>query len=128
VSFNWADYLTVADKVAGMVEGDHELAEGYYRTAISRAYYAAFNIAKQALPERLSKRCPKGAGAHKYVKRQYENGEAPDQRAVGDDLHRLRIARNKADYYPEWGDAGKQCAAGLGMARRTIECVKSHPL
>lgn len=127
MSFDWTDFLAVADKLISMV-ADRRLAEGYYRTAIGRAYFAAINFAKYALPQQSLDRCPEDANGHGYVIRQYKNGTSRDHKVVGDDLERLRIIRNKADYRPMWGDAGKQCAAELSRAHRTIERVKNHPL
>jgi uncharacterized protein (UPF0332 family) len=127
VSFDWTDYLVVANKLVKMA-ADLELAEGYYRTAISRAYFAAFNIAKQALPQQISDRCPRDADAHEYVKRAYANGTSREQQIVSDNLDRLRIARNLADYRTAWTGARNQCAAELVKAYQTIERVRSHPL
>ena len=119
MSFDWTDYLVVANKLVSMA-ADRKLAEGYYRTAISRAYYAAFNKAKEALPPSHLHNLPKNADVHVRVRQTYEGGSTPNEKQIGDDLDTLRIARNLADYNPAWTDARKQCYAELRKAKRII--------
>jgi uncharacterized protein (UPF0332 family) len=50
MTFSWADYLIVAGH---LVENSAEsaYAEGFLRSAISRAYYAALNTARNLLSD-----------------------------------------------------------------------------
>jgi uncharacterized protein (UPF0332 family) len=67
------------------------------RTAISRAYYAAFHVARQLLEE-LGFRVPRADRAHAYLTMRLNNrGHAQVQYAASD-LHSLRSLRNQADY------------------------------
>lgn len=84
-------FLTTADQLAqGTTEAD-------WRSAVSRAYYAAFHVARQ-----LFTTCrftvPRADRAHSYLWLRLCNcGDAAVQRA-GADLDVLRRLRNHADY------------------------------
>jgi uncharacterized protein (UPF0332 family) len=85
------DFLPLAQRLAG---GG---TEPEWRTAVSRAYYAAFHGARQLLAG-LGFRAPFGDRAHAYLWYRLANsGDASVQRA-GNDLGELRRRRNQADY------------------------------
>jgi uncharacterized protein (UPF0332 family) len=85
------DFLAVAKQLAaGGTEAE-------WRSAISRAYYAAFHVARELL-EDLRFAVPHADRAHAYLSRRLANcGEVQMQRA-GTDLNALRGVRNQADY------------------------------
>ena len=86
-----SDFLPVAIQLAAAT------TEPEWRTAISRAYYAAFHVARQ-LMEDLGFRVPWADRAHAYLTMRLNNcGDAPVQRAAAS-LHSLRSLRNQADY------------------------------
>ena len=66
------------------------------RCAISRAYYAAFHSAKFKLYDKWNISVSRDAGAHKEVKEYYEK---KNMKMIALNLERMRIDRNKADYY-----------------------------
>jgi hypothetical protein len=85
------DFLEVADEwAAGMREAE-------WRSAVSRAYYAAFHVARN-----LMRRCgfavPQGDQAHGYLWLRLANAGHPDVRRIGLRLNYLRTVRNRADY------------------------------
>jgi uncharacterized protein (UPF0332 family) len=85
------DFLPLANRLATSP------SEAEWRTAIGRAYYAAFHVARQLLEE-LGFRVPKADRAHAYLSMRLNNcGDTPMQQAAAD-LHSLRSLRNQADY------------------------------
>jgi len=50
---NWRDFLSLAAQLAG------DMAEADWRTAVSRAYYAAFHVARRLLAD-LNFTVPRG--------------------------------------------------------------------
>src|SRR5262249_22533211 len=88
---NPRDFLNVA---AALIAGP---SEADWRTAGSRAYYAAFHVARNLL-----RQCgfvvPKADQAHAYLWLRLANCGHPDVTKAGDDLHDLRNVRNQADY------------------------------
>jgi uncharacterized protein (UPF0332 family) len=88
---NWRDFLVLAARLAsGATEAD-------WRTAVSRAYYAAFHVARRLFSD-LSFVVPRADRAHQYcVFRLSNSGETPVEQA-GRDLDTLRRLRNRSDY------------------------------
>jgi len=85
------DFLTLA---ATLATGTSEAA---WRSAVSRAYYAAFHVARELLEE-LGFRVAQADRAHAYLWRRLQNcGDTAVQEA-GSDLQDLRHNRNKSDY------------------------------
>src|SRR5438477_566339 len=88
---NGRDFLPVARSLfaAG--------GEAEQRSAVSRAYYAAFHVVRGLL-KGLGLVVPRADRAHEYLYRRLNNcglGSAAD---AGRMLHALRSLRNKADY------------------------------
>ncbi len=88
---NPRDFLTLANALAA---GTTEAA---WRTAISRAYYAAFHTARQLLRD-LGFRVPRGDQAHAYLWMRLSNCGDPQLVVAGQKLQDLRGKRNEADY------------------------------
>jgi uncharacterized protein (UPF0332 family) len=71
--------------------------EQAWRTAVSRAYYAAFHVARQLLRD-LGFRAPRADQAHAYLWLRLSNCGDPQIQLAGQRLHDLRSERNRADY------------------------------
>lgn len=88
---NGPDFLPLAARLAA------ERTEPEWRTAVSRAYYAAFHVARQLL-EDLGFRTPRADRAHAYLWMRLNNcGDARVENAAAD-LQTIRRHRNQADY------------------------------
>lgn len=85
------DFLALAIRLAGAG------SEAEQRTALSRAYYAAFHVARQLL-EDLAFSPPADEHAHKYVAWRVSNCGNPLVMRAGSQLDILRGFRNRADY------------------------------
>ena len=114
--FDWVDFLTLAERLAG--DTDDEPAQ---RTAISRAYYAAYHVAASLV---RAKGILTVGHTHLTVWRALTNDPDPDLVLVGrrgDDLKRLR---GDADYRnPFPGNLGNLVQAAIAEARNLIEAL-----
>jgi uncharacterized protein (UPF0332 family) len=88
---NGRAFLDVADE---LVTGAHE---AHWRSAVSRAYYATFHLAR-ALLEGCGFGAPRAETAHAYLSLRLSNCGHPDLSVVGRELAELRRERNRADY------------------------------
>jgi uncharacterized protein (UPF0332 family) len=114
--FDWHGFLALADELAAR-SGDEAAA----RTAISRAYYAAFHAGRAYLdqvniPAELSGR------AHRQL-RQVLQSQDP---AISETLARLHDWRKEADYDDSCSfNVERQASIAIGLARATIEKSES---
>jgi uncharacterized protein (UPF0332 family) len=88
--FNWNEYYLLAQELAQRQE------EAALRSAISRAYYATYCLARNALVQK-GFAIPR-TNTHKWVWDQFRNDPDAKLQKVGLDGDRLRRARNNADY------------------------------
>jgi len=114
VGMNERDFL----KLAAVLAGGSTKAE--WRTSVSRAYYAAFHVARRLL-EDLGFTVPRADRAHTYLSFRLQNcgnllvGEA------GADLHALRQYRNQADYDLHLNVSRSVAAAQVLVAEEIIQ-------
>jgi uncharacterized protein (UPF0332 family) len=85
------DFLEVA---WSLLEGN---GEAEWRSAVSRAYYAAFHVARQLLIQ-CGFAVPRADQAHAYLWLRLSNAGHPDVQHAGAQLGFLRQERNRADY------------------------------
>lgn len=88
---NFRDYLTLARTLAAGA------TEAEWRSASSRAYYAAFHVARLLLLG-LRFRVPQADRAHGYLWLRLSNADHADTITAGRSLGQLRRQRNWADY------------------------------
>src|SRR5262245_54482880 len=88
---NWRDFLVLA---AGLATGT---TEADWRTAVSRAYYAAFHVARRLFAD-LNFTVPRADRAHQYLVFRLSNSGESAVEQTGRDLETLRRLRNRADY------------------------------
>jgi hypothetical protein len=99
MSFDWGEYLSLAEELmGGPVTGPPVGLEAHRRAAISRAYYAAFILARNHLRDVDGLRIPHHVNAHQFVTEQYRYDPDPIRAEIGRGLRRLRSARNRCDY------------------------------
>ena len=80
------------DFAEAILQGD-TVNDATLRTAVSRAYYGAFLTARSVLEARIGRRIGPGA-EHRRVQRELRDVSL----FLGQELDRLRTARNSADY------------------------------
>jgi uncharacterized protein (UPF0332 family) len=110
---NWRDFLLLAARLAaGSTEAD-------WRTAVSRAYYAAFHIARQLFVD-LQFTVPRADRAHQYLVFRLSNCGEPAVEQAGRDLETLRRLRNRADCDATPAVTQGQAAAAVQLAEGII--------
>lgn len=90
--FDWTNFLTIADELSQ--RGD----EAAKRSAISRAYYAAFNPAFERA-ERTAGPFPRNQGSHIWCWTKYQNTNDAGCQQLGLTGSRMKRRRVHADYY-----------------------------
>ena len=96
MAFNWEDFLKVARYLKDNPEVAHS-TEAALRTAIGRAYFAAFCHAREHARVRL-RYCPYYDGRdHKKLR---EHFQIQGRIKIAGDLEQLKLWRNDADYSP----------------------------
>jgi uncharacterized protein (UPF0332 family) len=113
---NGRDFLPLAVQLAAGT------TEAHWRTAVSRAYYAAFHVARRLFVD-LKFKVPRADRAHQYlVFRLSNSGEAAVEQA-GRDLETLRRLRNRADYDEIPALTQPQAAAAVQVAEGIIQIL-----
>lgn len=88
MSFDWKDYVCLAEELLNRDE------ESCLRSAISRAYYGTFCVARN----RKGYQSYKGGDVHLKVINAYKFSANGNDRDIGRLLDKLRRSRNEADY------------------------------
>ena len=98
MSFNWDEYLSLAEVLCGVsVSGSPAGIEAHQRSGVSRAYYAAYVSARNRLRD-IDGIPITGSNPHRFVADQYVAQRDPRRVQIGIELGRLRAARNRCDY------------------------------
>jgi uncharacterized protein (UPF0332 family) len=113
---NRRDFLPLASRLAAGTAGAD------WRMAVSRAYYAAFHVARILFTD-LRFSVPRADRAHQYlVFRLCNCGESALEQA-GRDLDTLRRLRNRADYDETPALPQPQAAAAVQLAEDIIQAL-----
>lgn len=90
------DFLELAKKLVT----NRNAEAAHYRSAIGRAYYAAFNVTAELI-HGLGCSLPKTAEAHTRIVQLLQNSGDQELEGIGGRLGDLRAVRNRADYNME---------------------------
>lgn len=88
MSFNWEEYLTLAETLSNNPQ------ESYLRSAISRAYYSVFCIARN----RTGFKNHRESNVHFVVINKLKSHPDTRIKKIGKNIDELRRYRNEADY------------------------------
>jgi glycerol-3-phosphate O-acyltransferase len=114
--FEWVDFLDLAEELAA--RPDDEAAA---RTAVSRAYYAAFHTGRDYL-DRAEIPLDRVRNAHVQVQRELRKQSAQ----MGQDLELLHFWRKNADYdTQQFSNVNEQARSAVTLARETIDAIKA---
>ena len=119
--FRWSDLLDLAEELVQR-SGD-EAAE---RTAISRAYHAAFGTARRRL-DPTGARIPETSHSHAIVWTTFHATPDRDHRRIADRGRRLRQWRIKADYVDVVPDLSATAQTAVSLARRVLTDLANLP-
>jgi uncharacterized protein (UPF0332 family) len=118
--FDWREYLELARELAGL-RGSGYSQETADRSAVSRAYYAAFCWARNYAEAKLGFRSQKTADDHKLLR---EHLKRQGHQELASDLNRLRVWRNNCDYDDDVPNLRQQASNSIRLAEKVIQqCV-----
>jgi len=115
MSFDWSEYLTIARFLAE--DGIVATAGGARRSAVSRAYYAAYGHARSHASRNLGFVPHRRADDHERLCDHLETHRHPDE---ADTLRELRRWRNRCDYNDSVGALEGLVAASIAGAGEII--------
>lgn len=99
MSFDWVEYLALAEELSGASLPPLPAGiEARQRAAVSRAYYAGYILARNRLRDVDGVLVPASSNPHVFIAQQYRRSADPTRAEIGASLGRLRIARNQCDY------------------------------
>lgn len=115
--FDWREFHTIAKFLHENCNKINDITpEAAFRSAIGRAYYAAFNTACQFAKEEFHvDPSRQGKGSHDYyieMFRYFEN-ENSDYKKIAIDLKRMKEYRNLADYKKNFSKIDPKTSAQL---------------
>jgi hypothetical protein len=119
---NWSAYLVLARGLAG-----HRF-EASERTAVSRAYYGAFNLSRRWLEANVTP--IDNRRAHEQVWETFRTadrataGTTTKWELVGELGARLRVLRNRADYEDRALGPENQAPGAVGAAERIVALLE----
>jgi uncharacterized protein (UPF0332 family) len=122
MSFDWSEYLNLAQELAGQAVSPAS-QEARLRASISRAYYAAFCKSRNYLRDKEGRRVPSGVRAHRFVQDEFKRSSDRVRKQIGYDLDRLRSDRNKADYDDSIVNLSVMTTVDLALANRVISTL-----
>lgn len=116
------DFISLAGKLVATPAAD----ESACRTAVSRAYYGAFHVARSFLIE-LGFQPLGNANVHAFIQRYLNGSGNPDACRAASQLSHLHTARNKADYRLDDDEVGIRSNAMLAVERahRVVSAVEN---
>lgn len=127
--FEWIHFLRLAEQLNELVVPGIE-AEAQQRSAISRAYYAAFNLARAYLEAEGYGPYPADASAHGEVKRAFNRTEDQVRKSIGQRLDSLRESRNSSDYSSvvvgNWVDLAKNAVLKSKEIEKSLQTLSSR--
>lgn len=115
--FDWAKFLVLAHSLAS--QGTEEAS----RSAISRAYYAAFGMAKLRLDQK-GIMVPDTGEAHSFVWKSFSRYAC---RELGNTGTRLLRTRKQADYDGSLVNLGKVTESALADAEEILRLLTDKP-
>ncbi|MCY7274762.1 MAG: HEPN domain-containing protein [Phormidesmis sp. CAN_BIN44] len=124
MSFDWGQYLTLAEELSRKSTTPANL-EARQRTAISRAYYAAFVSARNYLRDYKKLPIPQTGEAHRDVAQQFRLNAETSNRTIADNLRRLRLYRNQADYTDKFPGLTATTEIVLELSEEVISILES---
>lgn len=99
MSFDWNEYLRISEDIYTQLKNSGRNDEALARTAISRAYYSAINLAAENAIQKYGQSFPKD-NFHSACIGYYRNDKMnPNHQTAGKLLRTLHSSRIKCDYH-----------------------------
>jgi len=120
MSFSWKDYLTLAERLVN--HPDSTVDEASFRTATSRAYYAAFGESKDYAVRKLGFVAKGWSKDHQLLRTAFEGAGMND---VAQSLGRLREWRNDCDYDSAAPVSAQYSTNAVAVAKKILQKLKN---
>ncbi len=117
--FDWGEFLALARDFQGR-SGPGYSEEAAHRTAVSRAYYAAFGRTCNYAEANLRFRPGRTGEDHRQL-REYLRRQPYPWPDVADDLHEWRTWRNQCDYDPDVPGLQPLVTSAIRCAERILQ-------
>lgn len=133
MTFDWSKYYDLAQELIDQAQDQSigsDIKEAKLRSALSRVYYACYRTAKNYLIAKslYSPTRKEQENDHIYVRDQFRDRLNPRKDQVANNLKRLRLERNKADYDDEFGvdlvGLDKIAKSNMSIGRMTLESLR----
>ena len=112
MSFNWKEYINLAEEFVKFSNDEARL-----RTALSRAYYGAFCLARNKKGFKSYKK----SNVHQKVIMSFKSSYDNDEQLIGKYLDDLRKGRNDADYDEDKRIDQKLVKRAVAKAKKILE-------
>lgn len=123
MSFESKNYLYLAQELAGKTPINPSNEEARLRSAISRAYYAAFCSARDYLESKTPLVIPRAISVHHFIKQQFLDSRDGKHKRIGRYLELLHDNRKLADYGDEIKGLSKVADLVLQRADDVIKWI-----
>ena len=129
--FDWSEYLNLAQELAATNSDCSGNREAKLRSAISRAYYSTFCLARNYLRDIEKDRTlldkNRNINKHQYVAEAFIDHRSKNRNMVkiGENLSRLRELRNKADYEDTMFNLQREARNALVLAENIISALSN---
>lgn len=117
MSFDWREYLELARALTGL-GGSGYSQEAADRSAVSRAYYAAFCWVRNYAGTKLGFSPQRGPDDHRRLR---EHLKRQGRQALASDLNKLRVWRNECDYNDQVLQLGQRVRVSIEVADKIIQ-------
>ena len=118
MTFNWNEYLLLAQYLN--TNSTFNYPEALQRSAVSRAYYAAFCSAKEYAEIKFKIKFLPDSDIHQEVRKTFKKNQRDD---ISDNLNDLRILRNKCDYQNNVQNLHTIAKRAIQLADNTISVL-----
>lgn len=129
--FDWSEYFNLAQDLAATNSDRSANKEAKLRSAISRAYYSTFCLARNYLRDiekdpRLFRK-NRDINEHQYLAQEfiYHPNKMKNMVKIGENLSTLRGMRNKADYEDTMFNLPKEAKTALMLAQNIISALSN---
>lgn len=118
MSFDWQGYLISAQEIVAKVN-DFSDGEAIYRTAVSRAYYAVFCLARNYVRDIDGEEF--SGNDHRNLQEYFRGNFHKPRRKIGNQLRKLHQDRIKADYHDELDErAVNKASKAIAAAKKIV--------
>lgn len=115
MSFNWAEFISVAEYLSS------KDTDAHLRSATSRAYYAAYNLARVTLEKHTGKELISNSTSHDTLWTIYSLLNTPEGTTIYDEGTKVKLFRKDADY----SDITRDHRKAYNLARTRVDRIVS---